>query len=399
VSAGLALDLLLSLAALPCAAAAGYLAVLTACSRRGRPLPPAGSLLRFAVVVPAHDEERGIAGTIRSLAELDYPRDRFQLVVVADNCADRTADVARGAGAVVLERRDAERRGKGYALRWAFDRLLRDSGIEAIVVVDADTVVSRNLLSAFAARFSGGEQALQAHYAVRNPEESWRTRLIAVAFAAIHGVRSRGREALHLSCGLRGNGMAFTAEVLRRVPHAAWSVVEDLEYGIQLGLAGVRVGYVEEAEVRGLMAAGEQASRSQRRRWEDGRRLIARTQAKGLLVRALRERSPVLLDLALDLLVPPLATIVTWSFAGLAACAVAAALGLGAPAAAWLYGLSLAAVAAYVLRAWALSGAGARGLLDLALAPVYVAWKLLLKFLPSHQRAGEWVRTRRTGEE
>lgn len=392
-------DAALSLAALPPLAASGYLAALSALARRGTPPPPAARPPRFVVVVPAHDEQRGIGETVRSLLALDYPRSLFRVQVVADNCADETAAAAALAGAEVLVRHDPERRGKGYALRFAFDRVLEAGDADALVVVDADTLVSANLLSAFAARLACGAHALQAHYAVRNAQDSWRTRLLALAFAAMHGVRSLARERLSLSCGLRGNGMAFSAALLRRVPHAAWSVVEDLEYGLQLGYAGERVHYVAEAEVRGEMAAGERASRAQRRRWELGRRAIARQHALPLLRRALEQRSALLADLAADLLVPPLATLVTWSLAGLSACAVATALGAGPRLAPWLFGVALVSLAAHVLRAWSLSGAGARGLADLALAPAYVAWKLLLKLGPSHRAPREWVRTRRPGEE
>ena len=122
------------------------------------------------------------------------------------------------------------------------------------MVVDADTVVSRNLLSAFAARFERGASAVQADYGVRNPHASWRTRMMAIALAAFHGVRSAARERLGLSCGLRGNGMAFTKALLHAHPPAAFSIVEDLEYGIQLGYAGIRVEYVPEARVLGQMA-------------------------------------------------------------------------------------------------------------------------------------------------
>jgi hypothetical protein len=267
------------------------------------------------------------------------------------------------------------------------------------VVVDADTLVSANLLTAFAARFAGGAQAVQAHYGVRNAAESWRTRLLAIAFGALHGVRSLGRERLSLSCGLRGNGMGFTREILSDVPHEAFSVVEDLEYGIRLGSRGHRVHYVEEAEVLGEMAASEDASRGQRRRWEGGRGAIARAHAVPLLRRALAERDPVRADLALDLLVPPLGTLVLWCALGLAACAAAAVLGAPLRVAPWLYGGSLAALAAHVLRGWSLSGVGARGLLDLLLVPAYVAWKLGLRLRPAPHPPGEWVRTPRAGEE
>ena len=392
-------DAALSLAALPPLAAGAYLAALAGLARRSAPPAPAGVVPRFAVVVPAHDEERGIAATVHSLLALDYPREALRILVVADNCSDATAAAAEAAGAEVLVRVQPARPGKGHALRFAFDQLLREGAVDAVAVVDADTLVSGNLLAAFAARLARGGHALQAHYAVRNAEESWRTRLLALAFAAMHGVRSLARERLSLSCGLRGNGMAFSAELLRRVPHAAWSVVEDVEYGLQLGCAGERVQYVAEAEVRGEMAADERASRAQRRRWELGRREIARRHALPLLRRAAAARSAVLADLAADLLVPPLATLVTWSLAGLAACAAAAALGWSPHVAPWLFAAALAAVAGHVARAWALSGAGARGLLDLALAPAYVAWKLWLRLGQSRRAPGEWVRTRRAGEE
>jgi len=265
-------------------------------------------------------------------------------------------------------------------------------------VVDADTIVSANLLDAFAARFAGGARALQAHYAVRNASESWRTRLLAIAFGAIHGVRSLARERLGLSCGLRGNGMAFTRELLREVPHQAFSVVEDLEYGIQLAYRGHRVHYVAEAEVRGEMAATAGVSRSQRWRWESGRRAMARAHVGPLVRRALHARSAVLADLAIDLLVPPAGTLMLWSSLGLAAAAGASALGASLRVAPWLFGASLAALVAYTLRGWSLSGVGARGLLDLLLAPVYVAWKLGLRLKRSDDPRGEWVRTRRPGE-
>src|SRR5262245_24127437 len=392
------LDLALSLTALPPAAAAAYLLVLTLLSRRGAAPPGAPRPLRIEVLVPAHDEESGVADTVRSLLDVDYPRPSFRVIVVADNCRDRTAAVAEAAGAEVLVREDPERRGKGYALRFGFDHVLARGEAEAVAVVDADTVVSANLLRAFAARFAEGASARQAHYGVRNAGESWRTRLLAIAFGAIHGVRSLARERLGLSCGLRGNGMAFTCAVLREVPHQAFTVVEDVEYGVFLAYRGHRVEYVAEAEVLGQMAATAGVSRAQRSRWEGGRRSMARAHVAPLLQRAFRARSAVLADLAADLLVPPAATLVLWSCLGLAASFAASAAGIPIRLAPWLYGGALAGVAVYVLRGWSLSSVGGRGLLDLLLVPAYVAWKMALRLRPDERPAGEWVRTRRPGE-
>jgi len=394
------LTVLLTLLALPALAAALYLGLLALLSRvRPSPAPrPEGPRTRFDVWVPAHDEAAGIARTVQALRALDYPEALFRVRVIADNCTDATAARARAAGARVLERFDAQRRGKGYALEAAFAHSLEEGWADAVVVVDADTQTSANLLRAFDARIARGARALQAEYGVLNPGASWRTRLMVLALALFHGVRSLGREALGVSCGLRGNGMCFTRELLRAQPHRAFSLVEDLEYGIQLGLGGERVHFAGEASVWGEMVSSEHASRSQRRRWEGGRLALARRDGPRLLALALARRSGLLLDLALDLLVPPLSLLAGGLVLGTAAAA--ALVGLGG-AAAWVLApwlLALAALALYVLRGWVLSGTGVRGLGALAWAPVYMVWKVgLLLRRPAHGR-GQWVRTAREGE-
>src|SRR5881394_4074909 len=247
------LDIVLSILAVPVSVANAYLLSLTLLSWR-RPSPAYGAPeLKFAIVVPAHNEEDGIGATVSNLRTIDYPNDRFSINVVADNCSDETAARAEAACAQVLIRHDQEKRGKGYALEYAFERVAPE--VDALVVVDADTFVSPNLLRAFAARIQAGALAVQADYAVRNPDASWRTRLMAIAFGAFHVLRSAARERLRLSSGLRGNGMCFTSRVLSLVPHDAYSIVEDVEYGIRLGEAGYRVHYAGEAHVYGEMVS------------------------------------------------------------------------------------------------------------------------------------------------
>jgi cellulose synthase/poly-beta-1,6-N-acetylglucosamine synthase-like glycosyltransferase len=382
----------------PTAGAVSYLAALTLLSRRPPALGRPASRFRFVIVVPAHDEAGGVAATVESLLAVDYPAALRRVVVIADNCLDDTAARARAAGADVMVRHDPARRGKGHALSYAFDRLLAEGWADAVVVVDADTVVSPNLLDAFTARLAGGALAVQAEYAVRNPAASWRTLLMAVALGAVHSLRSLARERLLLSCGLRGNGMCFSVSLLRAVPHDASSIVEDLEYGIRLGEAGHRVHYAHEARVYGEMPAGEAASRTQRRRWEGGRWRMARAHAVRLLVRGARLRDRVALDLALDLLVPPLATLVAITALGLAASAALSWRAGHLVGAAWAWlGCGLGLVG-YALRGWQLSGTGIKGLLACRFVPGYVAWKLLLGLRRSGHADREWVRTARADE-
>ena len=386
-------NLILFAVALPALAVSLYLLLFTLLS--GTPRAPLRStrLMRFDVIVPAHNEAAIINGVIASLRKLDWPAENFRILVVADNCTDDTATLARAAGAEVLERHDEILRGKGYALDFAFQISQARNWAYAVVVVDADSEVSPNLLEACAARIENGAKVIQAHYSVLNAHASWRTRLMSIAMAAFHQVRSRARERLRLSCGIRGNGWCITHRLLQQVPYQAYSLTEDLEYGIELGLAGQRVHYADEAYVAAMMVPGEEASRTQRQRWEDGRLQLMRTKTLPLLRAAVSRGSSVCLDLALDLLVMPL-SYVTINIALLILLAGLAT--LWEPAMdIWLWlgaacGLSLLL---YVLRGWQLSGVGLRGLLDLSRVPFFVLWKVLLRVRGNS--SAEWVRTKR----
>lgn len=398
----LALALGLSVLGLPLLFVCGYLGVLALLSRPlPAPTPPSPATFRFDIMVPAHNESVGISATVQSLLAIDYPAELRRVVVIADNCSDDTAVKARAAGATVLERVNAEKRGKGYALAHAFEWSLADGFADACCVVDADTLVSKNLLSAYAARLATGATAMQAHYGVSNPNASWRTRLMRIALAMFHQVRSTARERLQVSCGLRGNGMCFSSKLLKAVPHDAFSIVEDLEYGIRIGKQGHRVVWVGEADVLGEMVSGEAASRSQRSRWEHGRAEMAKLHGWPLLKESLSRKSGMLFDLAMDVLVPPLSRIALATVGGVLA---SWALAFFLPSAAVVAPLSLFTICAaclglYVTAGWLHSGTGLRGLLDLAMAPAYVAWKVALVVRgKATGKPQTWVRTTREGE-
>jgi cellulose synthase/poly-beta-1,6-N-acetylglucosamine synthase-like glycosyltransferase len=383
----------LAIVALAGVPAATYLLLATLLSAREAPPPRSSRAVKFDVFVPAHDELPVIERVVRSLQRLDWPAERFRIIVIADNCTDATATLARNAGALVFERHDLEQRGKGYALAYAFARSAAEGWADAVVVIDADAEVSTNLLESFAARIERGASAVQAHYGVLNPMTSWRTRLMTIATAAFHIVRSRARERLGVSCGIRGNGWCVTHRLLERVPYRAYSLAEDLEYGIEIGLAGYRVHYADEAHSNADMVSSAQIADKQRQRWERGRFALIRAKTLPLLRAALAHRSAVCFDLALDLLVLPLSYV---ALSVLAFCVLAAAASWWHPALLpWLFlGIySLGAIVLYVLRGWQLSGIGARGLLDLARAPLFLVWKVLL--MVKRKTSDEWIRTER----
>jgi cellulose synthase/poly-beta-1,6-N-acetylglucosamine synthase-like glycosyltransferase len=314
----------------------------------------------------------------------------MRVCVGPDTCSAATAARARSAGATVWERHDAALRGRGHALAFGFEASRIDGRASAVVVVDADSVVSPNLLEAIAARLQTGAEAVQVrhgvhpgvHPGVRHPLASWRTRLMAMALGAFDRVRSRGRERLGLSCGIRGNGWCVTHALLRRVPYRAGARADDVEFGVALGLAGVRVHAVDEAEVDATRVAGAATARTPRQRWASGRWQLLRAHV-GPLLRAHPHghgTRRVCLDQAVDLLVPPLSWLVLGvALLGAVAGSLLALSGVGEGALMLALACALA-LTLYMLRGWQLSGVGWRGLVDLARAPP------LLRVRTPHER-------------
>lgn len=345
-----------------------------------------GKSFRLAVVIPAHNEETSIGECVRSVGNADRGAG-VDVVVVADNCSDRTAEVAQGAGARVLVRQNLVERGKGYALDYAFSKLAPE-GFDGFLVIDADSTVSANLLSEVAGALAGGADAAQCRYLVRNPGASIRTRLMNLALMAFNVARPKGRDRLGLSAGIYGNGFALSAETLREVPYTAASVVEDLEYHLALVRARKRVQFIDTATVYGEMPVAGKGVETQRTRWEGGR------------FRMLFERGP---SLALELLkgqlrlLEPLLDLVLLPLAFHVSLLVLAVLTPDWPVR--LIGLTgLGIVGFHLAGAIVAGGGGWRDLITLLAAPFYVLWKILLipaLFKASRSEAA-WVRTERT---
>jgi 1,2-diacylglycerol 3-beta-glucosyltransferase len=305
---------------------------------RGRRSAAAGEEITLAVVIPAHDEERQIAGAVDSVRAGRYAPGRLRVVVVADNCTDRTAAAAAAAGAEVWERADPDRRGKGYALAWAFERLLQDDSIEGVAVIDADCAVSSNLLATFAGRLRGGADAVQAAYLVSNPDASPRAALRWAGAALFNIVRPLGRSQLGLSSGLLGTGMAISRPLLVGSPWQAFSYAEDREQHMRWVLGGARVAFAPEAHVHAPAPSSHAGSRAREARWESGRADLAMDLTPKLLARWLRTGELAALDAALEPMLPPQSLLLGTNLLALAASGVAGRRVLRGVAAASLLG-------------------------------------------------------------
>ena len=196
----------------------GYLIMLaTAAGRAPRQTRPQQGqpAKRFLILVPAFNEERLLPELLQSLDQLDYPAELYSVHVVADNCTDQTAAVARREGAVVHQRTDDTLKGKGYALQWLLGELWAAGEVhDAVLFLDADSIVSQNFLSVMAARLAQGERVIQAYYTVRDPGESWAGGMRYAGLAALHYLRPQGRMVLGGSAGLKGNGMVIARAIL-----------------------------------------------------------------------------------------------------------------------------------------------------------------------------------------
>ncbi|MEM7113422.1 MAG: glycosyltransferase family 2 protein [Chloroflexota bacterium] len=264
---------------------------------------------RFQILVPAHNEEKLLPSLLENLAELDYPQDLYAVHVVADNCTDQTAVIARRGGAIAHERFNQELRGKGYALQWLLQRLQAESETpDAVVIIDADTVVSPNFLRVMDSRLARGERVIQAYYAVRNPEDGWSASLRYAALAVLHYLRPQGRMVLGGSAGLKGNGMVFAADIMAQHEWSA-SVTEDIEFHMTLLLAGERVTFAPDAVVWAEMPDSLEQSQTQNVRWEQGRLEMAREYVPQLIQAGWRERRNgrffTLIDAAMEHIIPP----------------------------------------------------------------------------------------------
>lgn len=396
VNLGLAIVLLV--AGLPAVAGVCHLLLLVIASRLDhQPAPEGRPDHRLVVLVPAHDEATGIARCVRGLLAQRYPEDLCRVLVIADNCQDATADVARAAGAEVWERKDPARRGKGYALRWAFDRILAGEPADAVVVVDADARTDPNMLRELECRFAAGAGAVQADYVVEPDSDSPRAHLEAAAVLLRNRVRYAGLQVLGLSGGLSGSGMLFSRDLLLTHPWEAFSTTEDSEYGLELVAAGVPPAYAGRAHLVAPTTPSTAGGHSQGVRWEGGRFSSLISNPRRMLEVAVRRRQPRLLLKAWDAALPPFTTLGLIAAVGTVASVILAMLSV-IP---W-FGVTTWVVAAVLLPIYVFAGLWAAGApratyVAMLSFPIFVYRKLLVYAHVAGRRSDtrQWVRTER----
>ena len=263
---------------------------------------------RIAVLVPAHNEETGIAATINSILRQLQAGDR--LLVVADNCSDNTARIASEHGAEVIERHHLENRGKGYALDFGIQFLAKNPP-DVVVIIDADCELHDNSLAKLTAHSFQHNRPVQCLYLMLSPPEAGlKIKIAEFAWVVKNQVRPLGNSRLGLPCQLMGTGMAFPWVTIAGSQLANSHLVEDMKLGIDLALTGSPPLFYEAALVTSYFPATAKAQSTQRTRWEHGHLGMIFSQVPHLLTQGFMKRNKNLLAMALDLCVPPLALLV-----------------------------------------------------------------------------------------
>lgn len=356
--------------------------------------PGHGIRRRLAVLVPAHNESTGLLPTLADVQSQLLPADR--LLVVADNCTDDTAAVAKAGGAEVIERHDATKLGKGYALDLGL-RHLRLDPPEIVIIIDADCKVEGGAIDQLAWTSATTNRPAQALHIMNSPNELLVNHQVAEFAGRVKlWLRQRGLSALGLPCQLLGTGMAFPWDLISTADFTSGSIVEDIKLGLELSLAGYPPIFCPAALVTSEFPSSIRGARTQRKRWEQGHIDLILKHAPRLFFLAIARRNWSLLVLTLDLTVPPISLLGILVSVMFLASAVAAFFGFSLAA----FEVSTATLVGYMIAvflAWLKCGrdvlpAGA----ILSIVP-YVFGKLgLYHEALSGKADAQWNRTDRT---
>ena len=356
-----------------------------------KPLPmtqQAANRLTITVLMPAHNESLVIAQTIQSI--LPQMNSQDQLLVVADNCNDGTAAIARNLGATVIERTNLHERGKGYALDYGLQHL-KANPPQVVLIIDADCMVENDAINKLASACMIYQRPIQALYLMESqPSPSLKARIAEFAWLVKNKVRPLGFKALGLPCQLMGTGMAFLWEDIIKVNLASGHIVEDMKLGVDFSRMNKAPLFLPEALLTSVFPPTAEATNTQRTRWEHGHLSMILTEAPSLFFEAIKTKNSQMLGLALDLIVPPLVALVLSSIAILIVsfvCSIKLALVLST--------ILLLTLVSAVLLAWGVFGRNIISFKQLCYAPIYALVKIPIYIKFFLNRQVEWVRSKR----
>ncbi len=359
-----------------------FLAAASLWPEKARPVD-SGQRATFAILIPAHDESGVLQRTLDNIAEVDYPADHYKIFVVADNCSDNTAEIARKGGAICWER-TSEEFGKGFAVKYGFDRLVEyeqeegaqdDGGLnrfDAFLQIDADTLMNQSYLQALSRRIQEGAQAVQSNAIVLHPESSPMESLAYLGSVLNRNLRYKGRTRLGFTTNLTGT-MCFASDVIRKHGWIATSIVEDIEYTMFLHLNDVRVVFAPEAMIYIEIPESFKEAKQQRKRWDGGKFKIRNKYLKKVIVEGIKRRDVSYFDSAMELMIPPFSIFATLIIACFFLFLLLDFSGLNLNFYIWISVVS--GLAIYVATGLILAGTSLKVYRNLLYAPYYILWR------------------------
>ncbi len=226
---------------------------------------------RFMAIIPAHNEKNVIANLVQSLKNQDYPRELYDIYVIADNCTDETAKIAKEAGAIVYKRFDPEHKTKGYALQWFLQQKIKeDAPYDAFCVFDADNIVDSKFLTNMNKKLCQGETVVQGYRDIKNPTDSWITAGYAIFYWMMNRFYHLARYNIGLSPLINGTGFMVKFDVIKPDGWNTQTLTEDIEFSLKRIISGNKLGWAKDAIVYDEQPVGFKQSWSQRSRWTVG---------------------------------------------------------------------------------------------------------------------------------
>ena len=240
---------------------------------------------RFMAIIPAHNEEAVVANLIESLKNQTYNKELYDIYVIADNCTDNTAKIAKEAGAIVYERFDSNKKTKGYALDWFLQQKIKENApYDAFFIFDADNIVDKNFIKNMNKKLCQGEDVVQGYRDIKNPTDNWITAGYAIFYWTMHRFYHLARYNLGLSPLLNGTGFMVRFDVVKPQGWDTVTLTEDIEFSLKRIIKGKRLGWATDAIVYDEQPTGFKQSWSQRSRWTVGHIQCIKEYTKSLAV-------------------------------------------------------------------------------------------------------------------
>lgn len=344
------------------------------------------------ILIPAHNESTGITQTLRNIkAQLTAD---VKVLVVADNCNDDTATVARSHGVEVIERFHETKRGKGFALDFGIQHLAKNPP-DIVLILDADCLLGENAISTLVNEAMQYKRPIQGLYLMHAKADSpLKIKIAAFAWAVKNWARPLGFHRLCLPCQLMGSGMAFPWQVISQVNLASGHIVEDMKLGVDLAKLKLAPRFCPAALITSEFPSSAEGIKTQRTRWEHGHIGMIVKEGLPLIMQSIQQANLNMLALALDMCVPPLALLVLIISTLSAVCMFIVILTQQLMPWSWIF-LDLLLVATAVILAWYKFGRHIVKFSELLMVPLYVLAKVPLYIKFVFKRQSEWVRSKR----